>query len=417
MEILSTGEKIRRARVKKGMTLKALCGSEISVSKMSTIENDKVQAEDWILELVAKRLGIEKESLKKDIVEEVAEELEKLAGNMFTKNYERDIRSLIAVTEENHLIFQAFQARIQLIDHFIEKNKLDELNLEIPQLYKTYINIVNVETQYLYCITMARYLYAMKEYENALVFLHYLMSHFYTLPDHIDKEKRLMIPYYTFSCLVHMEEQEEARKFVPYLNELLEVTKSDSLKGQIHLKLCMVEVTEDLESCSLKIQKLLKDFPEMLAKAKYYMAMRLLKMGDDLGAYREMEEAAKVLPPEKLADNIELVLNAMERFVENGHHQEAGKYIDLVVNAAIENQNPQCVEKAYYFKGCLLAESGNFPMAETYLSVSLDMLLKRGRTKELAKRYRDLAEVYYKMEKKEDAIRYFALSIQLEGHI
>ena len=58
MEILSTGEKIRKARIKKSMTLKELCGKEISVSKMSTIENDKVQAEDWILELVSKRLGI-----------------------------------------------------------------------------------------------------------------------------------------------------------------------------------------------------------------------------------------------------------------------------------------------------------------------------------------------------------------------
>ncbi len=87
------------------------------------------------------------------------------------------------------------------------------------------------------------------------------------------------------------------------------------------------------------------------------------------------------------------------------------------MNAAIENQNPNCVEKAYYFKGILLAESGNYNMAETYLSVSLDMLIKKGRTRELAKRYRDLANVYYKMDKKEEAIRYFSMSIQTEAHV
>ena len=41
MEILSTGEKIKRARIYKGITLKELCGEEISISKMSCIENGR----------------------------------------------------------------------------------------------------------------------------------------------------------------------------------------------------------------------------------------------------------------------------------------------------------------------------------------------------------------------------------------
>ncbi|SFN52806.1 helix-turn-helix transcriptional regulator [Proteiniclasticum ruminis] len=417
MEILSTGEKIRRARVQKGMTLKALCGSEISVSKMSTIENDKVQAEEWILELVAKRLGIEKESLKKDLVEEVTEELHRLAQNMFTKNYERDIRSLIKVSEENHLIYQAFIGRIQLVEHFIEKNKQEELNIEVSQLYKTYINIVNQETQYLYCITMAKYLDVMSEYDNALVFLNFLMSHYYTLPDQITKEQRLLIPYYTVKCHLYLEEFEEAKKYLHYLEELLTVTEDESLKGQIMLYMCMANAKDDLKECSLKIKDFMADYPVLHAKAKYMLSIRLLNRGEIDASYQEMEEAVRMLGPENMAENIELVLHAMDTFVTKGHIKEASKYIDLVVNAAIENQNAQCVEKAYYFKGLLLAENGNFNMAETYLSVSLDMLLKRGKTQELAKRYHNLAEVYYKMDKKEEAIRYFALSIQIEGHI
>ena len=42
MEILSTGEKIKRARVYQGITLKELCSDEISISKMSCIENGKI---------------------------------------------------------------------------------------------------------------------------------------------------------------------------------------------------------------------------------------------------------------------------------------------------------------------------------------------------------------------------------------
>ena len=43
MEILSTGEKIKRARVYQGITLKELCSDEISISKMSCIENGKIK--------------------------------------------------------------------------------------------------------------------------------------------------------------------------------------------------------------------------------------------------------------------------------------------------------------------------------------------------------------------------------------
>ena len=50
MEILSTGEKIKRARIYKGITLKELCGEEISISKMSCIENGKIKADDECLD-------------------------------------------------------------------------------------------------------------------------------------------------------------------------------------------------------------------------------------------------------------------------------------------------------------------------------------------------------------------------------
>ncbi len=416
MEILSTGEKIRKARIKKSMTLKELCGKEISVSKMSTIENDKVQAEDWILDLVSKRLGISKDNLKKDMVEEIEDELHRLSSKEYSKEYEKELRSLIQVTEENNLPMQNFCARIQLINHYIEKYKIEQLNVEISLLYRTFISIVNQETMYLYFLSMGKYLYITSEYKNALVFLHYLMSNYYVLPDFISKEDRLEIPLMTIICQVYLEDYEEAKKLLPYLEELLLVTKKDATKGQIHLIYYLLE-PENAKKEYEKIIKYYKDTPELLARAKYRIALKFLADGKVKEAYSEMAEASNIFPTEKMSHSVELVLKAMEEFIKNGHYSEASKYIDLVVNAAIENQDNNAVEQAYYFKGILLAESGKYDMAETYLSVSLDMLIKKGRTKELAKRYKDLAQVYQKMGKKEDAIRYFALSINSRGHI
>ena len=59
MEILSTGDKIKRARVYKGITLKELCGDRISISKMSCIENGKVKADNDIIKYIADKMDIE----------------------------------------------------------------------------------------------------------------------------------------------------------------------------------------------------------------------------------------------------------------------------------------------------------------------------------------------------------------------
>ena len=417
MEILSTGEKIRRARIQKGMTLKTLCGGEISVSKMSTIENDKIQAEEWILDLVAERLGIHKDDLMKDIIQEITEELNNLSEKFYSKTYEKEIRDIIEVCEINGLKMQSFLARRQLIDHFIAKSKIDELNVEIANLYRSLINIVSTETLYLYFLSMGKYLFNTSEFKNALVFLDDLMFHFDTLPTSIEKASKLEIPLMAAKCHVYLEEYDEVNKYIPYIDDLLKISTDKKVKGSIHLLYYLISTPNGNSEDYLKVTDYLKDYPEMHAQAKYFMAVKMLTKKDFEGAYQEMSEAAKIFPEDKFSDNVELLLDAMEKFVSAGHYEEASKYIDLIVNSAIENKNPNTMEKAYYYKGLLLAEKGSYDMAETYMSVSLDMLIKKGKSFDLAKRYRDLGDIYYKMGKKSEAIKYYTMSINIKSNI
>ncbi|MGL5354659.1 MAG: helix-turn-helix domain-containing protein, partial [Clostridium sp.] len=76
MEILSTGEKIKRARVYQGITLKELCGEQISISKMSCIENSKIKADENILKYIAKKLSVDYSYLVQDVQEEIIYNIE-----------------------------------------------------------------------------------------------------------------------------------------------------------------------------------------------------------------------------------------------------------------------------------------------------------------------------------------------------
>ena len=81
MEILSTGEKIKRARVYQGITLKELCSDEISISKMSCIENGKIKADSEILHYISKKLDIDYNYLVQDVYEQIEENLNLLRKN------------------------------------------------------------------------------------------------------------------------------------------------------------------------------------------------------------------------------------------------------------------------------------------------------------------------------------------------
>ena len=91
MEILSIGEKIKRARIYKGYTLKDLCYGKISVSKMSCIENNKVNLEPEVLELIAQKLDIDENYLKEDIEEQIIKNINMCHDTFANLNYENEM--------------------------------------------------------------------------------------------------------------------------------------------------------------------------------------------------------------------------------------------------------------------------------------------------------------------------------------
>ena len=93
MEILSTGEKIKRARVYNGITLKELCGDKISISKMSCIENGKVKPDEDILRYIADIIKLDYDYLEKDVYEQINENIEFFENNTdIYSDIEKDIK-------------------------------------------------------------------------------------------------------------------------------------------------------------------------------------------------------------------------------------------------------------------------------------------------------------------------------------
>ncbi|WEV14918.1 helix-turn-helix transcriptional regulator [Clostridium perfringens D] len=143
MDFLSTGEKIKRARIYKGLTLKQLCEDDISISRMSCIENGKVKADKWVLELVAKRLDLDLEYLlcdditqlnnsidkyiqKKVLTESEADEIKEYLEYSLSKEYEDISAKLMHILFINYTNIREFKKAKDLLNEYsniYESNK------------------------------------------------------------------------------------------------------------------------------------------------------------------------------------------------------------------------------------------------------------------------------------------------------
>src|SRR5690606_9767349 len=78
----SLGERIRKLRKEKGLTLQALAGAELSKGMLSLIENNKANPSMESLAYIAERLGVDRNELLEEVptaeLRELLEEVEDL---------------------------------------------------------------------------------------------------------------------------------------------------------------------------------------------------------------------------------------------------------------------------------------------------------------------------------------------------
>ena len=84
---------------------------------------------------------------------------------------------------------------------------------------------------------------------------------------------------------------------------------------------------------------------------------------------------------------------------------------------AIETNKIELIERAYYLKGIILQQEGNYRSAELYMNLSLDSLLKYGSKEERRKRYMEMGNMYYNLDEFKESIKYFSLAMEKENSI
>ena len=417
MEILSTGEKIKRARIYKRLTLKELCGEEISISKMSCIENGKIKADDECLKYISDKLQIDYSYLVQDVYEQIKDNIKSVKKS---KHSLEKIESIIKYNLDYSFRYNFNDLALELIHIlfklYIKDNKIEKLQLLISKYFDLYQHATNNEQIIIYYSDMAEFFVKTKEYHEAISYYSRIIQIYEKDQIKFD-DKYIYACFYEGICYKNINLIEESYKCLKKIIDKEALFKNDNDKGDYYHEFAIVNILLYIGEADKYLNIALnykKDDMKVLAKFKAENGDIYFKVHKDDKALIELEDAAKIYPREDVRGCGEFLIKCIDILYKNNKYDEAFSYISEALNLAIDIDDERLIEKAYYFKGMIHQKLNDYIQAEMYMNLATDFLLRFANNEEKYKRYNEMAELYYNLNELKESIKYFTLAIQIE---
>lgn len=421
MEILSTGEKIKRARIFKGITLKDLCENKISISKMSCIENGKVKADKELLGYIADKIGIELNYLMEDVYDQILNNLEVIKKTMYSDS---ECENKLKYNLEYALKYKyndlAFELIHILFTYYVEQSRVENIQIIVSQYYDLYQKNNNIKNTLLYFNDMAKYLYENKEYLESIAYYNKLRDILKAENEKIDNEEYSLILYNEAICYENLDKYEEGYELLSRVIKNINEVKCNFNKGKIYhtyATLCIKLKKDYSEEFKLKAFEYQKDNPTNLALSKGDYGKYYFEVNDRDKAVKEIEEGIEIFPQDNKEKYVEFLNSCTKILIKNSEFQIASRIADESLNIAIATENIGLLKKSYYLKGIILQKLGDYVQAEKHMNIALDALFKSGTKEERKERYIDMGKMYYKLGSISESLKYFNLAFLVDKKI
>ncbi|WP_373205741.1 transcriptional regulator [Clostridium tertium] len=417
MEILSTGEKIKRARVYQGITLKELCGDKVSISKMSCIENGKIKADKDILEYISNKLKIDYDYLVRDVEEQIVSNLELIRNNSIPEDEIDDvINHNLNYALEYSYDDLAFELMHILFNFYVERNKVENIQIIISQYYDLYQKNNTRENTITYYIDMATFFYSIKEYNEAVNYYSRARD-LIKNSEKFDKEKYSYICYKEGKSYEKLGLLEETYSSIKEAIEYINYIDNDMKKGDIYhcfASVCIRLKKNDADKYIKLAYKYQKENVMILALAKGKNGESYFYVNEREKAIKEIKEGIDLFPTDNKVKYVKFLNKCIRTLYNNEEYDTAYEITDTTLNLAIDTNDIVLIEDAYYLKGMILQKKGLYIQAEMYMNLSLDSLFKFANKEKRYERYLDMAEMYYKLGEVKDSLKYFTLAMKME---
>lgn len=419
MEILSTGEKIKRARIYKGITLKELCGDKISISKMSCIENGKVKADDEILKYVAEKIDSKYSYLVKDVYEQIHENLIKIKSNEFKdEELEENIKINLSYAIDYKYYDLAFQFMHILIHGYLINKKSENIQLYISKYYDLFQKNNSKENTITYFLDMADYLLLSEEYGEAIIYYDKLRD----LVDINNTDEIDLVFYIVFYkeslCYSEMGENQKAYNIISQIINTASRIKDKNLLIKVYELYSILSIKNNSQNAKEYINEaieLQKDNKASLALLKSQYGEAYFQANNHEEAIKQIEEAVLLYSSSSKDEYVYFLNRCIQILYNNKQYDKAYEITDEALNMAIMINDIKLIERIYYYKGSILQKQKKYQEAEKYMNLSLDSLFKCGSKEERYLRYIEMGNLYYNLNDVKESVKYFTLSNKIKN--
>ncbi|MGL5347132.1 MAG: tetratricopeptide repeat protein [Peptostreptococcaceae bacterium] len=413
MDILSLGEKIKRLRKQKNMTLKELAGDRITAAQISHIERDKSHTSYELLDYLAEKLEVSidhlletKEMQAKKITDNLI-----LQSEVFIKCNELDkaetkIMDICEICREYNLIDNYGKSNFLLGEINVKRDKHSEAvinyekalyffikNNDKESIFKCYFNIGNI--------------YMKEEFYKGAV------SHFDFAEEVLIEGKIESVEIYKelyskiAKCHIKLDNPNKSIEYIEKINELdIKENEKEDLDTMI-LKannLLQIGRYEESKECFKKVLETLEREENRTGLANVYLTIS--------DVYRTMGEMDKVLEYShkvyeiKKQDEDEYMMNGLfkiiEVYINSQEYDMAKKYCKIALASAIKTKNKYSEYKILKYYSEMYGLQHENERSIEYLNKCISIISEIGDNKILANLYIDLGQLYSDTSKEKE---------------
>lgn len=405
MNILSLGEKIKKLRKEKNMTLKELAGDRITAAQISHIERDKSHTSYELLEYLSERLDVSidylletKEMQSKKITDNLILESEIYIKKGELDDAEKEIHQIIEICEEydlsenygkcNYLLGNIYLKRkdSRKANFYFEKALFHFIkNDDKKRIFECYMNSADIYFEDgFYQVALTSYSFA-KDILNQIT------------TDEPDTYKDL---YSKISkCYMRMDDSEKALEYI-------------ELIGSIDNN---YSPTQEVEMLVLKAKKLLSEGKYLDSKDYFTKALKIIEKEENKDKlaqvyltvgkiYGEMGDNEKLLQySEKVYDlkksdsdeyMMDSLFNIIESYIDSNNFEQAKKYSKLALAAAIKTKSKYDEFRALKYYCDIYKYKGETEISIEYLLKCIDIVSTLDKEEVLGNLYIELGQLY-----------------------
>ena len=350
MEILSLGEKIKKLRKEKNLTLKELAGERITAAQISHIERDKSHTSYELLEYLANRLEVSVDYL----LETKEMQAKKLTDNLIIqseiyikcKELEKaksEINKVMSICTEYQLIENYGKCNLLLATINLKQKDYNAAiinfekslyffiqNNDKENIAKCYINIgkIYIEEKF-HKGALSNFKFAEDILEENNINdmsvkkdLYSNMSFCYTQLNKDDEALEYIDKIKTLDIIVNSKE--EAELMVSKANKLMGIGKYEEAKQQFKIALDLLDEEDnktELANVYLRVCEVYENIGNNESALDYS------KRAYDIKKYDEDE------------CTIDIIIKIIQSYIKLENYDEARKYSKLALASAIKNKN------------------------------------------------------------------------------